>query len=340
MVDKAAPVRRSCFERKSLEAVVTPARAFWVREPGIGEIRQCFVEYNDADEVLVETTYSAVSRGTETLVFTGRVPPSQYDVMRAPFQEGEFGGPVKYGYLNVGVVREGPVHLVGRTVFCLYPHQTHYVVPADVVTVVPDDVPPARAVLGGAVETAVNALWDARPLIGDRVAVVGAGMVGCAVAGILATFPGLRLQLVDIDPARRQVADALGVEFVTPDGAADGCDLVVHASTTEAGLRKALELLRADGRVIELSWYGDQDVSLPLGERFHSARLTVRSSQVGTVARPDRTHAERMQLALTLLRDARFDALITGESRFEELPDVLPALADGSLPALCHRIAY
>ncbi|MFO7192318.1 MULTISPECIES: zinc-binding alcohol dehydrogenase [Thermocrispum] len=319
---------------------MTPARAFWVSAPGVGEIRPCSVERTDPDDVLVDTRYSAISRGTETLVFTGRVPVGQYEVMRAPFQEGNFGGPVKYGYLNVGVVREGPPHLAGRTVFCLYPHQTHYVVPAAAVAVVPDEVPAARAVLAGTVETAINALWDARPLIGDRVAVVGAGMVGCAVAALLAAFPGLRLQLVDVDPARRSVAEAIGAEFVAPHEAARDCDLVLHASATEQGLRTALDLLRTDGRVIELSWYGDQEVRLPLGERFHSARLSVRSSQVGTVARPDRTHAERMALALSMLRDARFDALITGESRFDDLPRVLPALADGSLPALCHRVVY
>lgn len=316
------------------------ARAFWLSEPGVGEIREVSLPNYEPGGVLVHTTYSAVSRGTETLVFGGGVPASQHDVMRAPFQEGDFDGPLKYGYLNVGVVERGPAELQGRTVFCLYPHQTSYVVPADAVTVVPDAVPPARAVLAGTLETAVNALWDAQPLVGDRVAVVGAGMVGCAVAGVLAGFPGLRLQLVDVDPERENVARALGVQFSLPGEAMGDCDLVVHASATESGLRRSLELLRVDGRVIELSWYGDREVTLPLGEAFHSRRLTVRGSQVGTVARPDRTYADRMALALRLLADPRYDALITGESPFDELPAVLPRLASGELPGLCHRIAY
>ena len=154
------------------------ARAYWLREPGSGEIRSADLPDPGPGEVLVRTLVSGVSRGTEALVFRGGVPESQYAAMRAPFQEGDFPGPVKYGYLNVGLVEAGPHDLVGRTVFCLYPHQTAYVVPAEAVTVVPDDVPARRAVLAGAVETAVNALWDARPLLGDRVAVVGAGMVG------------------------------------------------------------------------------------------------------------------------------------------------------------------
>ncbi|MEU9155137.1 zinc-binding alcohol dehydrogenase [Streptomyces sp. NPDC048417] len=319
------------------------ARAFWLRSPGHGEVRDVTLTEPAEGEVLVRALYSGVSRGTETLVFRGGVPESQHAVMRAPFQEGEFPGPVKYGYLSVGVVEAGPAELIGRTVFCLYPHQTRYVVPVTAVTVVPERVPPARAVLAGTVETAVNALWDAAPLVGDRIAVIGGGMVGCSVAALLARFPGVRLQLVDADPGRAKTAEALGVDFTTPEDALDGCDLVVHASATEQGLTRALELLAPEGTVLELSWYGDRRVALPLGEAFHSRRLTVRSSQVGTVsraARAGRTYADRLALALDLLADPALDALVTGESAFEELPEVLPKLASGEIPALCHRVRY
>lgn len=317
--------------------------AFWLRSPGHGELRTLTVPDPGPGEVLVRTRYSGISRGTETLVFQGRVPVRQYAAMRAPFQEGEFPGPVKYGYLNVGVVEQGPDELVGRTVFCLYPHQTCYVVPAGAVTPVPDEVPARRAVLAGTVETAVNALWDAAPLVGDRITVLGAGMVGCAVAGILARFPGTHVELVDIDEDRAVVAAALGVEFATPGEAAGGRDLVVHASATSDGLQRSLDLLAPEGTVVELSWYGDRPVHLFLGGSFHSGRLTVRSSQVGTVS-PARSarrgFADRLALALDLLRDPAFDALITGESPFPELPDVLARLAAGDLPALCHLITY
>ncbi|MEU6451569.1 dehydrogenase [Streptomyces sp. NPDC046979] len=319
------------------------ARAFWLDAPGRGTIRDVELPEPGADEVLVRTLHSGVSRGTETLVFAGRVPGNQYAAMRAPFQEGDFPGPVKYGYLNVGVVEEGPDALVGRTVFCLYPHQTRYVVPAAAVTPVPPAVPAARAVLAGTVETAVNALWDAAPLVGDRVAVVGGGMVGCSVAALLARFPGVRVELVDADPARAKVAEALGVDFASPAGALGDRDLVVHASATEAGLARSLELLRPEGTVLELSWYGDRRVALPLGEAFHSRRLTLRSSQVGTVSPArgaTRSYADRLALALDLLADPALDALVTGESAFAELPDVLPRLASGEIPALCHRIRY
>src|SRR5947199_5495039 len=212
------------------------AHAFWLREPGCGEIRAVTLREPGPDEVIVRTMVSGISRGSETLVFRGHVPPGQYTVMRAPFQEGEFPGPVKYGYLSVGSVEQGPAELCGRTVFCLYPHQTAYVVPATAVTIVPEGVPPARAVLTGTVETAVNALWDAAPLVGDRVAVVGAGMVGCCVARLLARYPGVQVELVDVDAGREAAAAALGVGFAPPAEALGRRDLVVHASATSAGL--------------------------------------------------------------------------------------------------------
>ncbi len=319
------------------------ALAFWVSAPGTGEIRRAPLRPPGPGEVLVRALRSGVSRGTETLVWDGRVPADQYDAMRAPYQEGDLPGPVKYGYLSVGVVEQGPPWLAGRTVFCLYPHQSAYVVPAEAVTVVPADVPPARAVLAGTVETAVNALWDARPLLGDRVAVVGAGMVGCCVARLLAGIPGVRVTLVDVDPSRAAVATGLGVDFASPGDAAGGLDLVVHTSATSAGLQTSLGLLAPEGEVLELSWYGDAETRLSLGGAFHSGRLRIRASQVGTVAparRGRRTTGERLELALDLLRDPAFDRLLTGESPLAELPSVMGRLAARDLPALCHTVVY
>ncbi len=319
------------------------AAAFWVTQPGMGEIRSVELPDPGPGEVLVRTVCTGISRGTETLVFGGRVPASQWDAMRAPFQDGDFPAPLKYGYLNVGVVEDGPAQLRGRTVFCLYPHQTAYVVPADAVVPVPDHVPARRAVLAGTVETAVNALWDAAPLVGDRIAVVGAGMVGCCVARLLAGLPGADVTLVDVDASKSEIARQLGVAFAAPDQARDECDVVFHASATGAGLQCALDLLAGEGTVVELSWYGDDKVALTLGGNFHSRRLAIRASQVGSVAparRATRTPAQRRALALELLRDPAFDTLLTGTSPFEALPDVLPRLATGELAALCHTISY
>ena len=319
------------------------ASAFWVREPLRGEIRPESLRAPGADEVRVRTLHSGISRGTETLVFRGGVPVDQHAAMRAPYQAGEFPAPVKYGYLSVGRVEEGPAALLGGDVFCLHPHQTSYVVPAAAVTVLPDGVPPRRAVLAGTVETALNALWDLAPLIGDRIAVVGAGMVGCCVARLLARIPEVEVTLVDVDPTRADVARELGVAFARPDDAPQERDATVHTSATSSGLQLSLDLLAPEGTVLDLSWYGTEPVHLSLGGAFHSGRLGLRASQVGVVAaarRATRTHADRLALALDLLRDPAFDALLTGDSRFDELPDVMRRLATGSLPAICHTISY
>jgi 2-desacetyl-2-hydroxyethyl bacteriochlorophyllide A dehydrogenase len=323
--------------------VLREAEAFWVRAPGVGEIRRVRLPEPGPADVLVRTLHSGISRGTESIVFTGRVPSTEYARMRAPFQEGEFPAPVKYGYLSVGVVECGPAHLLGRTVFCLYPHQTAYVVPAAAVTVIPDGVPAERAVLAGTVETAVNALWDAAPLVGDRVAVIGAGMVGCCVARLLARFPAVEVTLVDIDPQRAASARALGVDFAEPHDAPGDRDLVIHASATAAGLQLALGLLRPEGTVLDMSWYGDTAVSLQLGGAFHSARLAIRSSQVGLVSparRASRTTVDRLALALELLRDDAFDAVLAGSTPFRSLPQLMPSLVSGGAPGGCHTISY
>ncbi len=317
------------------------ARAFWVRAPGEGELRPAGLADPGPADVVVRTVFSGISRGTEALVFRGGVPESQRQAMRAPHQEGDFPGPVKYGYLNVGVVESGPPGLLGRTVFCLYPHQSRYVVPASAVTVVPDGVPARRAVLAGTVETAVNALWDSAPLVGDRVAVVGAGMVGASVGRLLAQIPGVSVTLVDPNPARAGLAPRLGTGFARPEDAPRELDLVFHASASAAGLQLSLDLLAPDATVVDLSWYGDAPVTLSLGEAFHQRRLTIRASQVGAVAparRIRRTTQDRLALALELLRDNAFDALLTGSSPFADLPATMARVT--SMDGLCHTISY
>jgi 2-desacetyl-2-hydroxyethyl bacteriochlorophyllide A dehydrogenase len=325
----------------------TTTRQFWIDSAGRGEIVRTTLPPRQNDEVLVRTVYSAISRGTESLVFKGEVPPSQYEAMRAPFQEGEFPGPVKYGYTSVGRVEEGPdsgsPDLAGRLVFCLYPHQDLYCVPTAAVTLVPDDVPAERAVLAANMETAVNVLWDARPAAGDSILVIGAGVVGLLSAWLCAQIPGASVTVVDPNPRRESVAAALGVSFLSRVPRDANFDLVVHASGQPEGLKDALVVAGLEATIIDASWYGNRSVTLPLGEGFHSRRLTIKSSQVGRIP-PDRAarwnNRRRMTLALELLRDSRLDALITGESAFEDLPTVLATLSRDPAAALCHRIRY
>jgi 2-desacetyl-2-hydroxyethyl bacteriochlorophyllide A dehydrogenase len=318
------------------------ARACWLVEPGRAELRRQPLAAPGDGEVLVRTLHSGISRGTETLVYRGEVPPSEAQRMRAPFQQGEFPGPLTYGYSSVGRVEAGPAALLGRAVFCLHPHQDRYVVPASAVHLLPDGVPPSRAVLAANLETAVNALWDATPRLGDRIAVVGGGVVGLLVAWLAARLPGCQVQLVDVQPARAALAAHLGVGFAAPDAAVGECDLVVHASGQPAGLQTALSLAGFEATVLELSWYGTRTVELPLGQAFHARRLTLRSSQVGHVAaaqRPRWDHPRRLGLALRLLTHEVLDALVSDAAPFEQLPAVLARLAAGA-DGLCHRIDY
>ena len=320
----------------------TTARAFWVLRPGVGALQDETLATPGSDEVLVRTRFSGISRGTETLVFTGQVPPAEYQRMRAPFQQGDFPGPVKYGYIAVGDVEVGPAPLMGRPVFVLHPHQTRFVVPASSVTVIPDAVPPARAVLTANMETALNVVWDAGPRPGDRVAVVGAGVVGCLVALLIGRIPGCTVELIDPLPSRAAVARALGVQSATPEAATPEADLVIHASGSPAGLTRALQLAGLEATVVEASWYGTRRVEVPLGEAFHSRRLRLVSSQVGMIAPAQRTrwtYARRLSLALGLLADATLDVLISGESPFDALPDTLVTLS-AAPGALCHRVRY
>jgi NADPH:quinone reductase-like Zn-dependent oxidoreductase len=319
------------------------AQAFWVTAPGRGEIRGQPLRAPATGEVLIRAVASAISRGTEALVFRGEVPESEWQRMRCPFQEGDFPAPVKYGYSTVGVVEDGPAEMLGRRVFCLHPHQDRFVVPIEAVIAVPDDVPDRRATLAANMETAVNALWDAAPGVGDHIAVIGAGVVGCLVAALAARLPGAEVELIDVDPTRERIAGALGCRFAIPPAGRPEADLVIHASGTPEGLVAALAIAGFEATVLEVSWYGARVVPLPLGGAFHSRRLVLRSSQVGTLPATRRqrwTHRRRLVLALSLLRDPIFDVLLLGESEFGALPELMARLAASQGGALCHTLHY
>ena len=290
------------------------ASALWCTAPNRAEIRPGRI----GEGVLVEALFSGISRGTERLV----------------------AFPVKYGYCSVGRVTEGD--LAGRAVFALHPHQTAYRLPETALTPVPDHVPAARAVLAANMETALTILWDSGASAGDRIAVVGAGVVGALVAYLAARLPGADVALVDVNPSRADLAKALGVSFASPDAAPCDCDVVIHTSASESGLSLALSLAGQEATVIEASWHGDGAISVPLGGAFHSRRLRLISSQVGHIPaarQPRWTYARRLAKALDLLTDPRLDALISGETDFADLPDVYAGIL-AAPDTLCHRIRY
>jgi len=293
----------------------------------------------------LRTLATGVSRGTEALVFAGRVPENQYQAMRAPMMGGEFPFPVKYGYSAVGLIEDAPANhappKLGQRVFVLHPHQDRFIAPTAMCIPVPDSVPTPRAVLAANMETALNLLWDAAPLPGERMLVVGAGVIGLLTASLLARIPAAAVTLVDTNPARAALAHALGCGFALPDAAPGEQELIVHTSASEAGLRLCLASAAFEARIIEASWYGDAAPTLPLGEAFHARRLRLLATQVGAVApamRGRRSHAERLALALALLADARFDALLQGPTPFADLPQAMPAILRPG--GLCHVVSY
>lgn len=323
--------------------------AFWITGPGQGDIRSTRVTTAASESarvhgqtlVEVKSLYSGISRGTEALIFNGRVPPGEYERMRAPFQEGDFPFPVKHGYCNVGTVIGGDESRLGQTVFSLFPHQRRFQVPSSAAIPLPAEIPPERAVLAANMETAVNGLWDAAPRVGDRIAVVGLGVVGFLVGWLASRIPGARVTGIDTNPARADMARTLGIGFETGTDR-DDYDLVFHTSGHPEGLNTALGLAGMEARIVEMSWFGTQEASVALGGAFHSRRLTLISSQVGQVSpvqRPRWAYPDRLALALSLLDSPALDALITGESDFSELPVTMARLA-GATDELCHRVRY
>lgn len=318
--------------------------ALWYTGPSTAELRPEPLGPGSDGDVTVRMLWSGISRGTERLVFSGRIPSPEYAAMRAPFQSGNFPFPVKYGYCGVGNVVSGPPALLGRDVFVLHPHQTLFTVPADWAHPLPNGLPPRRAVLTANMETALNALWDSGIGAGDRIAVVGAGAVGLLVASLAARLPGASVTVIDLDTSRQPIVEALGCIFARPDTAPDDCDLAFHTSASAAGLRTALATLAIEGTVIEMSWFGSDEPAVPLGGAFHSRRLRLVSSQVGRLppARAPRwTHARRLATGLRLLaEDPRLDALITGEVPFAALPDRLPDLLAPGAPGIVTAVRY
>ena len=320
------------------------ARALYYIAPSKVELRPIMShELTKACDARVRTLWSGISRGTERLVFEGRVPASERERMRAPFQEGDFPFPVKYGYSAVGRVEDGPPEMVGKAVFCLFPHQESFQVASSALSVLPEGLPPRRAALAANMETALNAVWDSGVAPGDRVAIVGGGILGGLLAGLIGSIPGVEASLIDVQADKAALADHMNVLFRERHNAPENCDVVFHTSSSESGAATALACGGLESRIVEMSWFGDIAPALPLGEAFHAKRLTYLSSQVGQVSPTHRarwSYARRMAKALDLLRNDKYDALITGEVAFDALPTKLPEILAPDASGFATVIRY
>lgn len=324
------------------------ARALWYVQPGVVELRPSTLPPLKPGEARVRTHFSGISRGTERLVLTGHVPLSEHEPMRAPLQEGRFPFPVKYGYSAAGIVEDGPAELIGRPVFCLHPHQDLFHAPVAMLVPLPAGLPPRRATLAANMETALNALWDSGAGPGDRIVIVGAGIVGLLVAALATRLPGTQVTVIDIAIERRALVETIGAGFATPDATTPDAapldaDTVFHTSATSAGLDTAIATCGLEATLVELSWYGDAPVTVELGGAFHSRRLKLVSSQVGLLSptrRPRWTHTRRLEKALELLNDPVFDHLVASEAAFADLPTRLPGILTSSATTLPPVIRY
>ncbi|TLQ00246.1 zinc-binding alcohol dehydrogenase [Nesterenkonia salmonea] len=321
------------------------ARELWIESPRSARVRNVAAPEPGPGQVLLETELSGISPGTESVVYRGEVPDAVASLMAAPHQLGNLPFPVSHGYLNVAVVRQGPEDLIGKRVFSLTGHRSHAVVPVEACHVVPDDMPSSRALVAGIAEVGLNAVWEAQSTLGDRIAVVGAGLVGLVTALLLSQVTPARLQVVEVDSARRALVAELGLHAVSPEEASGDNDAVFHTSAAQSGLGRALDITGDDGAVVEMSWYGTSEPNVPLGGGFHARRLRIIGAQVGEVAAPKRlrrTRRQRLAAALELL-DPRFDALVTGSSSLDDLPTVLDDFsrkADWTRNQLLHAVTY
>jgi hypothetical protein len=318
------------------------ARAFWLTSKGRGVVRRQALPDPGPGWCIVRAVFSAVSPGTERLVALGRVPGPLQDEMRCPYMGGRFPFPVKYGYSLVGEVVEGPKALRGRIVHVLHPHQDICLVRCEDVRPLPHGLPPARATLASNMETAVTAVWDSAVTVGERVLVIGFGIVGSLVARVLGSGPAVELEVAETRAVRRRLAESMGFQ-VSATPPKRPFDVAFDTSGTPAGLQAAIEGVGLEGRVIAVSWFGARPARLDLGGSFHSRRKRVIASQVSRIPggmRPRWDVARRAELVFRLLERPDFDLHVGPPVPFALLPEAFEALIGRTLEGLSPLIIY
>ncbi len=317
------------------------AQSFWVSKKK-GSIKKELLDTSmEKDEILVKTLYSGISYGTEKIVFDGQVPKNQFSFMRAPHQEGEFDSDLKYGYLNIGKVIEGPKNYLHKHVYTMFPHQSMYIIKASLATLIPNDIPLRRALLTANMETAINAMWDTKPTIGDKTYVIGAGIVGILMAYVLSKSFGIDVVIIDKDSKKRKTCKALGLVYQSDSSCINEADIIYECSGNVDVINELISKCSLETKICILSWYGKQQTKIKMGENCFSRRLEIIFSQVGNISAYKSkkwNNLSRRLLALNMLKDKRLDTLIDKKEIF--LKDLPSFFKKGNANGLCKVVRY
>ncbi|MEN0004557.1 MAG: zinc-binding alcohol dehydrogenase [Bacteroidota bacterium] len=318
----------------------THSNALWHLSSSTSSLLSSAIPAPKEGQCLVKSEFSLISLGTERLVASGAVPVDLHQNMRVPYMEGSFELPVKYGYSLVGQVVTQGYPLSGKKVHLMHPHQSYCIVEAEALTLIPEKVPIRRAVLASNLETAVNAVWDSQVQIGDRVLVVGFGMIGALTALLLQQIAGVEVYIAERLPQRRALAQQLDFQLLAEE---TDFDITFHTSSSSSGLQMAIDRLGYEGTSVELSWYGTKEVSMQLGASFHQQRKRLIASQVGQVPGSKQNrwdYRRRKQLVFQLLQQEKFDQLLTHEISLSEAPALFGKLREGTLEGIGWTIKY
>ncbi|WNJ16800.1 zinc-binding alcohol dehydrogenase [Pontibacter sp. G13] len=319
------------------------AQALWHLDAQSSELAEVPLEISPTLPCTVETQASLISSGTERLVSSGLVPASIQPDMRVPYMRGNFEFPMTYGYSLVGKVSNHDHPLSGQMVHLLHPHQTICQVASGDAFPVPEGIPARRATLASNLETAVNAIWDSGMSTGDKILVVGFGIIGSLVARLASLFPGTEVYVAETQRKRRMMAEQMGFFLLGDHDSEVEFDCAFHCTGASGGLQTAIDQVGYEGVIVELSWYGTRGIEVNLGGDFHSKRKKIISSQVSNLP-ADRQgrwgFRRRKETVFELLKDPVFDAHITREIPFEELPDFFQRLRQGEIHELACCVSY
>lgn len=312
------------------------SRSLWHIDAGHSEIRSQNLDPLPG-QILLQSLYSLISLGTEKTIALGGVPGNVYDKMKVPYMEGSFSLPVKYGYSLVARSEEGQCYHL------MHPHQDLVSVNPESLTPVPPGIPPSRAVLVSNMETALTAYWDAGPLKDEKIMIAGFGLIG-ALTALLLRLKGFQdITVYEPDATRTGLARRLGFHTGDPGFDPGPFDLAFHSSGNASGLQHCLEVMGPEGRILELSWYGRQKITLGLGEHFHINRLRIIASQVSSIPRNLQgawNFAKRKQEVLSLLADPCWDRLEIEEVPFETSPAVFYKIRHSQTKGLTYILKY